>query len=74
MQENREKCMELANRVYDLDGEVYSCVGSSLGRTFTGNRESTVQNLCGLMLTRPGGHLLRERAGSDQQYGKNHQR
>ena len=30
MQENREKCMELANRVYDLDGEVYSCVGSSL--------------------------------------------
>ena len=59
MQENREKCMELANRVYDLDGEVYSCVGSSLGRTFTGNRESTVQNLCGLMLTRPGGHLLR---------------
>ena len=59
MQENREKCMELANRIYDLDAEVYSCVGSALGRTFTGNRESTVQNLCSLMLARPGGHLLR---------------
>ena len=51
--------MELANRIYDLDAEVYSCVGSALGRTFTGNRESTVQNLCSLMLARPGGHLLR---------------
>ena len=59
MQENREKCMELANRIYDLDGEVYKCVGSALGRTFTGSRENTVQNLCMLMLTKPDGHLLR---------------
>lgn len=28
---------KLANRIYDLDGEVYRVLGSSLGRTFTGN-------------------------------------
>lgn len=59
MQENREKCLELANRIYNLDEEVYHCVGSSLGRTFTGNKENTIQNLCMLMLTKPDGHLLR---------------
>ena len=30
MQENQEKCTELANRIYDLDAEVYKCVGSAL--------------------------------------------
>ena len=59
MQENKKKCMDLANRIYDLDEKVYKCVGSALGRTFTGNRESTVQNLCMMMLTKPDGHLLR---------------
>lgn len=59
MQDNKKKCMELANRIYDLDARVYECVGSALGRTFTGNRENTVQNLCMLMLTKPDGHLLR---------------
>ena len=41
MQDNniREKCRELATRLYELDGEVYKSVGSSLGRTFTGDRE-----------------------------------
>ena len=43
MQDNniREKCRELATRLYELDGEVYKSVGSSLGRTFTGDREGT---------------------------------
>lgn len=59
MQENRERYLELANRIYDLDGEVYKCVGSSLGRTFTGGRESTVHNLSIMMYTKPDGHLLR---------------
>ena len=33
MQDNniREKCRELATRLYELDGEVYESVGSSLG-------------------------------------------
>lgn len=38
MQDNQEKCKELAIRIYNLDEEVYKCVGSSLGRTFTENR------------------------------------
>ena len=59
MQENAKKYMELANRIYDLDAEVYDCVGSSLGRTFTGDRENTIRTLCALMLTKPDGHLLR---------------
>ena len=61
MQENniREKCRELATRLYELDGEVYESVGSSLGRTFTGDEESTIRNLSALMYTKPDGHLLR---------------
>ena len=59
MQENREKYTELANRIYDLDGEVYECVGSNLGRTFTGGRERTVRTLSMLMYTKPDWHLLR---------------
>ena len=35
MANNKDIYIELANRIYDLDGEVYKCVGSSLGRTFT---------------------------------------
>lgn len=54
-----EKYTELANRIYDLDGAVYECVGSSLGRTFTGGRERTVRTLSMLMYTKPDGHLLR---------------
>ena len=51
MQDNniREKCRELATRLYELDGEVYKSVGSSLGRTFTGDREGTIRNLSALM-------------------------
>lgn len=59
MQDNRKKCIELAERIYDLDIEVYECVGSSLGRTFTGDRRTCVENLANLMSTRPQGHLLR---------------
>lgn len=41
MEDNQKKYTELANRIYDLDGAVYECVGSSLGRTFTGGRENS---------------------------------
>lgn len=56
---NKEMYIELANRIYDLDGEVYKCVGSSLGRTFTGNRENTIRTLSMMMYTKPDGHMLR---------------
>lgn len=56
---NREIYTELANRIYDLDAEVYRVLGSSLGRTFTGNRDTTIRTLSMLMYTKPDGHLLR---------------
>ena len=59
MQDNQEKCKELATRIYNLDEEVYKCVGSSLGRTFTGQKETTLRHLAALMYTKPDGHLLR---------------
>ena len=34
MEDKRKKCLEIAERIYDLDLEVYRCVGSSLGRAF----------------------------------------
>ena len=48
MQDNQEKCKELAIRIYNLDEEVYKCVGSSLGRTFTGQKETTLRQLAAL--------------------------
>ena len=45
MQDNQEKCKELAIRIYNLDEEVYKCVGSSLGRTFTGQKETTLRHV-----------------------------
>ena len=59
MANNKDMYIELANRIYDLDGEVYKCVGSSLGRTFTGSRENTIRALSMMMYTKPDGHLLR---------------
>ena len=46
MEDNQKKYTELANRIYDLDGAVYECVGSSLGRTFTeGSRRSEEETI-----------------------------
>ena len=56
---NKEIYTKLANRIYDLDGEVYRVLGSSLGRTFTGNRDTTIRTLSMMMYTKPDGHLLR---------------
>ena len=57
--ENKNKYYDIAERIYDLDGEVYECVGSSLGRTFTGDKRTCVNSLVKLMRTKPQGHLLR---------------
>ena len=56
--ETNEKIL-LAQRIYDLDAEVYRCVGSSLGRVFTGDKESSIQRLAMMMGVRDQGHLLR---------------
>ena len=44
--ENKNKYYDIAERIYDLDGEVYECVGSSLGRTFTGDKRTCVEQSC----------------------------
>lgn len=59
MEENQKKCYEIAERIYDLDVKVYESVGSALGRTFTDDRQTCVENLTRLMTLRPQGHLLR---------------
>lgn len=49
----------LAEQIYDLDTEVYECLGSSLGRVFTGDREKTVRELVRELRTRSDGHVIR---------------
>lgn len=59
MQYNEENLRELAERIYDLDAEVYAQLGSSLGRVFNRNRERCVDDMVRLMMARDQGHVLR---------------
>jgi hypothetical protein len=54
-----EDRLALANRIYDLDAEVYGILGSNLGRVFNGERERTVRELASLMATPTKIHYLR---------------
>ena len=54
-----EDRLALANRIYDLDAEVYGILGSNLGRVFNGERERTVRELASLMGTPTKIHYLR---------------
>ena len=58
MSENNE-FRDLAERIYDLDTEVYEAVGSSLGRVFNGSKERTVTEMAHTMLIREQGYLIR---------------
>lgn len=59
MKTYRKEHLELAARIYDLDGEVYQLLGSGLGRVYNGNRETTIQELAGIMEDVTQGHFLR---------------
>lgn len=59
MEKNKENCYELAKRIYHLDEEVYKCIGSSLGRTFTGDEATCIEGITKLLITRPQGHEIR---------------
>lgn len=59
MQYNEENLRELAERIYDLDAEVYAQLGSSLGRVFNRDRERCVDDMVRLMMARDQGHVLR---------------
>ena len=52
MENNRQNCYEIAKRIYKLDKDVYECLGSSLGRTFTGDEASCIEELTRLLITR----------------------
>lgn len=56
---NEERIRELAERIYDLDAQVYAFLGSSLGRVFNRDRERCVRELVYLLTTRPKGNLVR---------------
>ena len=59
MKQHREERIALATRIYELDGEVYRCLGSSLGRVFTGKRDATIEELARLMCSSEKSHYLR---------------
>ena len=59
MEYTQESLRELAERIYDLDAEVYTRLGSSLGRVFNRDRERCVTDLVQLMMQRDSGHQLR---------------
>ncbi len=50
---NEETLRNLAERIYDLDAEVYVQLGSSLGRVFNNDRKRCVDDMVSLMLNRP---------------------
>ena len=50
---------ELAIRIYALDTKVYELVGSSLGRTFSGDEKKSINGLVELMSKHPQGYKLR---------------
>ncbi len=64
--ENKNKYYDIAERIYDLDGEVYECVGSSLGRTFTGDKRTLCRKSCYADAYKATGHLLRSELRIDQ--------
>ncbi len=49
----------LAEQIYDLDTEVYECLGSSLGRVFNGKRDRIVEELERELHLRSDGHIIR---------------
>lgn len=59
MDNNQDKLLEIAGRIYDLDGEVYRILGSNLGRVFNSGRDRAVRELTGLITSPTKNHLLR---------------
>ena len=56
---NYEERLAIANRMYDLDAEVYQILGSGLGRVYNGRRDTTVRELAKMMGDVTKGHYLR---------------
>ena len=59
MEETRNLVLEIANRLYDLDAEVYRVLGSGLGRVFNASREESIRELTQIMKEHRTSHYLR---------------
>lgn len=59
MENNREKRLEIAGRIYDLDAEVYQTLGSGLGRVFNDNRRACVEEMAEQLCSQTKNHVLR---------------
>jgi cytidylate kinase len=58
--ENKEVDIRaLAERIYNLDEEVYKQLGSSLGRVFNGSREQSIEEVVELLKMRKRGYKVR---------------
>lgn len=51
-------CRRLAERIYDLDTEVYTLVGSGMGRTIIGGRDKAVEILQRELETNPASEIV----------------
>ncbi len=59
MEYTEENIRELAERIYDLDCEVYVQLGSTLGRVYNADRERCVGDIIGLLRDKDHVHTLR---------------
>ena len=59
MDDMRNLVLEIANRLYDLDAEVYRVLGSGLGRVFNTSREEAIRILTQTMKEHRTSHYLR---------------
>lgn len=56
---DEKRFRDLAERIYDLDTEVYKQLGSSLGRVFNGDREKNINDIVVTMESREKGYKMR---------------
>ena len=64
MEDTRKTILEIADRMYDLDEEVYRLLGSGLGRVFNASREESIRNLTRVMNQgNDASHYLRSELG-----------
>lgn len=59
MEFDNKEFQRIAEEIYDLDTEVYECLGSSLGRVFNGKKERMVDELARELHERNDGHIIR---------------
>lgn len=55
----REKMVQLAERIYNLDEKVYQGTGSALGRVYTKDKKRCVDSILAMMRSRDEGHAVR---------------